>query len=49
MVFALSAVYNISFAAENSEYSKTLKYYNSKKYKEAVEVLEEHVKKIQAQ
>src|SRR4030042_3431586 len=45
MVFALSAVYDTPFAAENSEYSKALKYYNSKKYKEAVEVLEEHVKK----
>lgn len=45
MVFALSAVYDTTFAAENSEYSKALKYYNSKKYKEAVEVLEEHVKK----
>lgn len=45
MVFALSAVYDTTFAAENSEYSKALKYYNSKKFKEAVEVLEEHVKK----
>lgn len=45
MVFALSAVYDTTFAAENSEYSKALKYYNSKKFKEAVELLEEHVKK----
>ncbi|HBU05808.1 MAG TPA: hypothetical protein DEA95_04350 [Nitrospiraceae bacterium] len=45
MFFALSAVYDTPFAAENSEYSKALKYYNSKKYKEAVEVLKEHVQK----
>jgi len=45
MVFALSAVYDTTFATENSEYSKALKYYNSKKYKEAVEVLKEHVQK----
>jgi TolA-binding protein len=45
MVFALSVVYDTTLAAENSEYSKALKYYNSKKFKEAVEVLKEHVKK----
>ena len=45
MVFALSAVYDTTFAAENSEYSKALKYYNSKKYKEAVELLKEQVQK----
>ena len=45
MVFALSAVYDTAFAAENSEYSKALKYYNSKKYKEAVELLKEQVQK----
>lgn len=45
MIFALSAVYDISFAAENSEYSKALKYYNSKKFKEAVELLKEQVQK----
>ncbi|MBI3378555.1 MAG: tetratricopeptide repeat protein [Nitrospirae bacterium] len=45
MVFALSAVYDISFAAENSEYSKALKYYNSKKFKEAVELLKEQEQK----
>jgi hypothetical protein len=45
MVFALSAVYDTTFAAENSEYSKALKYYNSKKFKEAVELLKEQVQK----
>jgi len=45
MVFALSAVYDITFAAENSENSKALKYYNSKKFKEAVELLKEQVQK----
>lgn len=45
MFFALSAVYDTPFAAENSEYTKALKYYNSKKYKEAVEVLKEQVQK----
>lgn len=49
MVFALSAVYDIGFSEENPEqrleYITALKYYNSQKYKEAVEVLEEHVKK----
>jgi hypothetical protein len=45
MVFALSVVYDTTFAAENSEYSKALKYYNSKKYKEAVELLKEQVQK----
>ena len=49
MVFALSAVYDADLASGNSEhtpeYQKALKYYNSKKYKEAVEVLKEHVQK----
>lgn len=45
MVFALSSVYDISFAAENSEFATALKYYNSKKYKEAVELLKEQVQK----
>ncbi len=45
MVFALSAVYDTTFAAENSEFSKALKYYNSKKFKEAVELLKEQVQK----
>lgn len=49
MVFALSAVYDADLASGNSEhsteYKKALKYYNSKKYKEAVEVLKEHVQK----
>ncbi|MBT9537654.1 MAG: tetratricopeptide repeat protein [Nitrospirae bacterium] len=45
MVFALSAVYDTTFAAENSEYSKALKYYNSKKFKEAVELLKEQEQK----
>lgn len=45
MVFALSAVYDTTFAAENSEYSKALKYYNSKKFKEAVGLLKEQVQK----
>ncbi len=45
MVFALSAMYDTTFAAENSEYSKALKYYNSKKFKEAVELLKEQVQK----
>jgi tetratricopeptide (TPR) repeat protein len=45
MIFALSAVYDTPFAAENSEHSKALKYYNSKKYKEAVELFKEQVQK----
>jgi len=61
MLFALSAVYDVSFSEEKpeqkseeksgtkpeqrAEYIKALKYYNSKKYKEAVEVLKEHVQK----
>jgi len=45
MVFALSAVYDTTFATENSEYSKALKYYNSKKFKEAIEFLKEQVQK----
>lgn len=45
MVFALSTVYDTTFAAENSEYSKALKYYNSKKFKEAVELFKEQAQK----
>ncbi|MCX5717473.1 MAG: tetratricopeptide repeat protein [Nitrospirae bacterium] len=45
MVFALSIVYDTTFAAENSEYSKALKYYNSKKFKEAAELFKEQVQK----
>jgi len=45
MFFALSAVYDITFAAENAGYANALKYYNSKKYKEAVEVLKEQTQK----
>ncbi|MDO8746782.1 MAG: tetratricopeptide repeat protein [Thermodesulfovibrionales bacterium] len=45
MIFALSAMYDTPFAVENSEYSRALKYYNSKKYKEAVELLKEQVQK----
>ncbi|MDI6745270.1 MAG: DUF5684 domain-containing protein [Thermodesulfovibrionales bacterium] len=49
MVFALCAVYDADLASGNlehtPEYKKALKYYNSKKYKEAVEVLKEQLQK----
>jgi len=61
MVFALSAVYSVSFSEDKpeqkseeksevkpeqrAEYIQALKLYNSRKFKEAVEVLEEHIKK----
>ncbi len=45
MVFALSAVYGTTFAAENSEFANALKYYNSKKFKKAVELFKEQVQK----
>ena len=45
MVFALSAVYDTPFAAENSEYSKALKYYNSKNSKRLLSFLKEQVQK----
>lgn len=45
MVFALSAVYDTTFAAENSEFAEALKYYNSKKFKEAVELFKEQAQK----
>ncbi|MEW6066822.1 MAG: tetratricopeptide repeat protein [Nitrospirota bacterium] len=46
MCFALFASTNTIFAAEmDNEYDKALKYYNSGKYQEAVELFKEYVKK----
>ena len=43
--WGLFVVSNILSAAQHTEYDKAIKYYNSKKYKDAIALLKEYAKK----
>ena len=44
--FTLFVISDIALAATDSQYDKALTYYNSGKYKEAVSIFKEYIKKL---